>query len=500
MGNNVEVSNMLRVGTVLRGVYRIDGYLSSGGFGNTYVATNIEFDERYAVKEFFMSGVSQRDANNTTVSVSNTQNRDAFASQLEKFKKEARRLRKLHSPHIVRVYDLFEENGTAYYVMDYIEGENLSDYLRRTGKPMPEAEVMRILPQILDALNTAHSAGIWHLDLKPANIMLDKQGNVRLIDFGASKQRSSKGGATTSTAVSYTNGYAPREQMEQNLDKFGPWTDFYALGATLYTLLTSKKPPLPSDIDDDESRDKHVALPMTPPISRETRDLVLWMMNTNRKLRPQSVAEIRARMGGAVEEDDTIVVKKPEPKPEPPVPEPDEPVGNPRKERNYILIAVLVVVGIVVGAAVMWKVGLGGNSSRPATEIDSVAAAVDSGVPSGATHVAQVSCNVAQGECTYTGYVDEQGVPNGEGEAWFNDGRYYKGIFVNGKMVDTSGDAEFVFANGDTFQGEFVDDHFSRGRYSIKADGSYFEGTFDANGQPSQGSWYDKQGNIIPEN
>lgn len=239
---------------------------------------------------------------------------------------------------------------------------------------------------------------------------------------------------------------------------------------------------------------------MTPPISRETRDMVLWMMNTNRKLRPQSVAEIRARMGGAVEEDDTIVVKKPEPKPEPPVPDHNESVVAPRKERNYILIAVLVVVGIVVGAAVMWKVGLGGNSSRPVTEVDSEAVAVDSGVPSGATHVAQVSCNVAQGECTYTGYVDEQGVPNGEGEAWFNDGRYYKGIFVNGKMVDTSGDAEFVFANGDTFRGEFVDDHFSRGRYSIKADGSYFEGTFDANGQPSQGSWYDKQGNIIPEN
>lgn len=109
MSNNINTDNMLRVGTVLHGTYRIDRYLSSGGFGNTYVATNIQFGEQYAIKEFFMRGISQRDNNNTTVSVSNTDNRDTFASQLEKFKKEARRLRKLNNEHIVRVHDLFEE-------------------------------------------------------------------------------------------------------------------------------------------------------------------------------------------------------------------------------------------------------------------------------------------------------------------------------------------------------------------------------------------------------
>ena len=293
---DINVDNMLRVGTVLHGTYRIDRYLSSGGFGNTYVATNIQFGEQYAIKEFFMRGVSQRDNNNTTVSVSNTDNRDTFASQLEKFKKEARRLHNLNNEHIVRVHDLFEENGTAYYVMDYIDGENLSDRLKRTGKPLSEAEVMQLLPQILDALEAAHKEGILHLDLKPANIMVNRQGVVKLIDFGASKQQSAQGGATTSTAVSYTNGYAPREQMEQNLEKFGPWTDFYALGATLYTLLTNKKPPLPSDIDDDGSEDKHLALPMPANCSEKLRNLVLWLMSTNRISRPQSVEQIYLKL------------------------------------------------------------------------------------------------------------------------------------------------------------------------------------------------------------
>lgn len=265
---------MLRKGTILRGIYRIDSFLSSGGFGNTYVATNIEFNEYYAIKEFFLRGITQRDDNQTTVSVSNTENRNAFLQQREKFKKEARRIRQLKNEHIITVFDLFEENGTAYYVMDLVDGENLSDRLKRTGHPMAESEVRQILPQILDALKAVHEAEIWHLDLKPTNIMIDKSGKIKLIDFGASKQLDAqKGGATTSTAISYTNGYAPREQMEQNYEKFGAWTDLYALGATLYNLLTSLRPPLPTDIDDDISEDKHEALPMPTSVSDGMKNL-----------------------------------------------------------------------------------------------------------------------------------------------------------------------------------------------------------------------------------
>lgn len=297
MSQEINNKSMLKVGTILHGTYRIDNYLSSGGFGNTYVATNIEFDERVAIKEFFMKGVTQREDNQTTVSVSNSENTSSFLAQKEKFKKEARRIRQLKNEYIVAVHDLFEENGTAYYVMDYVDGENLAERLKRTNRPMTESEVNLILPEILDALEAVHNAGIWHLDLKPANIMLEKGGNIKLIDFGASKQlNTQKGGATTSTAISYTNGYAPREQMEQNYDKFGPWTDIYALGATLYNLLTNKRPPLPTDIDDDMSEDKHLALPMPADISDAMKKLVLWMMKTDRIQRPKSIDALISKM------------------------------------------------------------------------------------------------------------------------------------------------------------------------------------------------------------
>ena len=290
--DEINSQNMLQVGTILHGTYKIESYLASGGFGNTYLAKNIEFDETYAIKEFFVKGVCQRDGNSTTISVSNAENTNSFEQQREKFKKEARRLRSLSNPHIVKVYDLFEENGTAYYVMDYVDGESLSSRLKRTKTPLSETAVRNYLFQIIDGLETIHNAGMLHLDIKPANIMVDNHYVVKLIDFGASKQQSTVGGATMSTGISYTNGYAPSEQMAQSYDKFGPWTDFYALGATVYKLLTNQEPPSVSDLSEDETEDKHLALPMSN-ISGEMNRLVIWMMQVNRLKRPKNVGEIR---------------------------------------------------------------------------------------------------------------------------------------------------------------------------------------------------------------
>ena len=307
--------NMLQVGTILHGTYKIESYLSSGGFGNTYLAKNIEFDETYAIKEFFVKGVCQRDGNSTTISVSNAENTNSFEQQREKFKKEARRLRSLNNPHIVKVYDLFEENGTAYYVMDYVDGENLSVRLKRTNAPLAESEVRNYLNQILDGLEAIHNEGMFHLDIKPANIMVDSHDVVKLIDFGASKQQSTVGGATMSTGISYTNGYAPSEQMAQSYDKFGPWTDFYALGATMYKLLTNQDPPSVSDLSEDETEDKHLALPM-PHVSEEMKKLVVWMMQVNRLKRPKNVGEIRKSAEQSVSniasegEESTIAINK----------------------------------------------------------------------------------------------------------------------------------------------------------------------------------------------
>lgn len=274
--------------TLQGGKYRIDRVLGQGGFGNTYMGFNTEFEETVAIKEFFMKGVTERDETTRSVSVSNAENVAQFEEQREKFKKEARRLRKLKNEHIVKVHDLFEENGTAYYVMDFIDGESTAERLKRTGVPFSEAEVRSILQQVLEALKEVHQNEIWHLDLKPGNIMLDKQGTAYLIDFGASKQIRANGSMTTSTALCYTPGYAPNEQIGQMYDRFGPWTDIYALGATVYNLLTNKKPPMVIDIEEDEAD----AFNFPAGISEDMKKLVVWMMQPKRKARPQKVGEI----------------------------------------------------------------------------------------------------------------------------------------------------------------------------------------------------------------
>ena len=278
--------------TLQGGKYRIERVLGQGGFGNTYVGYNTEFEETIAIKEFFMKGITERNETTCAVSVSNADNVTQFEEQREKFKKEARRLRKLRNGHIVKVHDLFEENGTAYYVMDYIDGESLSERMKRIGKALAETEVTSILKQVLEALREVHQNEIWHLDLKPGNIMLDKSGTAYLIDFGASKQIRPNGSVTTSTALCYTPGYAPNEQIGQMYDRFGAWTDLYALGATAYNLLTNKKPPMAIDIEEDEED----AFDFPNTLSDTTKQLIIWMTQPKRKKRPQSVDEVLEKL------------------------------------------------------------------------------------------------------------------------------------------------------------------------------------------------------------
>ena len=519
--------------TLQGGKYRIERVLGQGGFGNTYEGTNTIFDERVAIKEFFMQGINNRDGDTGSVSVSLEGNKQQFEEQREKFKKEALRIRKLNNPYIIKVHDLFEENGTAYYVMDYVDGENLAERLKRTGQPMTEQEVRMLLPQILDALRAVHDAGIWHLDLKPANIMVDKEGNVKLIDFGASKQfNAQKGGATTSTAISYTNGYAPREQMEQNYDKFGPWTDFYALGATLYTLLTNKRPPLPTDIDDDISEDKHLALPLPNSVSKEMKGYILWMMQTNRNRRPQNIDEFVSKMeeeaeAASVDEvkaettipseetiienskyEETIIdappIVKPKLEPRQVVPQVKKESytptgGNNKKEKTQdqsnmkfgwlVFIAFFII--LLIGGIHLYNSQSNNYSQSESSENTAV---TDEEYVDSLADRDWIEINTPIGGCQYAGSFDDEKRPHGFGEAFFNDGRYYLGYFVHG---DLAGDnACFKYPNGDVFKGSFKNNAFYEGTYTIAEDGSYFVGTYK-NGQPDKGRWYDKNGKLL---
>lgn len=482
------------------GKYRIDRRIASGGFGNTYEVMNVEFEERMALKEFFMKGVSQRDSDNTTVSVSNTLNKGQFEAQKEKFKKEARRLRKMHNAHIVQVHDLFEENGTAYYAMDFIDGESLSSLLKRTGKPLPEKKVTDILNQVLDALADVHALGIWHLDLKPGNIMIDSQGKAKLIDFGASKQMTAtEGYTTTTTSMCYTPGYAPSEQIEQKMELIGPWTDLYALGATLYNLLTRRQPPTLSEMQEKDA----FVYPST--VSDKMRHLIQWMMQSPRHKRPQSVAEVKEFLAKPFhpqsaplqDEEDTVIdrnhVAKPKPKPTP-KPKPSlkpSPSSNPKPSSKKWIgmgIAALALIGVLLIWS-PWK-----KNTSPKSALDSTVVAAVKEKVADTKQVTNIYFNSALGVCSYSGPVDDNDQPHGTGQASFTDGRLYKGPFVHGKMEGNG--AYFLYDNGDTFEGSFRNERFYEGRYTMKSDGSYFVGKF-SNGQPSTGQWYDKNGNKI---
>ena len=290
--NNTDVNQMLQKGTVLRGIYRIDDYLASGGFGNTYLATNLEFDEHVAIKEFYMKGVTLRNSD-SSVSVSHPENVEMFDKLLKTFKREAKRLWKLgmeNAPHVVKVFDLFEENNTSYYVMQHINGRSLSGILKANNRPIDESWLMNsLLPQMLEALDAIHSNGMWHLDIKPSNIMLDKDGNAFLIDFGSSKQLDpSSGNATMSSTLSFTKNYAPFEVQQYDLKKIGPWSDIYSLGATLYNLSTNQTPPTAYDIMNEGLR----VFKFASGASENFKNLVAWMMRNRTEDRPQNVAQI----------------------------------------------------------------------------------------------------------------------------------------------------------------------------------------------------------------
>ena len=279
----------LKVGTLLQGgKYKIIRFIKSGGFGCTYEAQHTFFDVRVAIKEFFPKDFCNRDDSTLHVTVG-TQSKSALVSKLRrKFIDEAVILYKLRHPGIVTVSDVFEENGTAYYVMDYIDGCSLDDIVRREGA-LPESKALSYIRQVCSALEFVHSQNRLHLDIKPGNVMVDNAGRTILIDFGTSKQYDEENGENTSTIMGMTPGYAPLEQYKRGgVQQFTPATDIYSLGATLYKLLAGTTPPDANEIYED-------GLPALPSnLSPAVCSAVEKAMTPRRKDRPQSVAEFLA--------------------------------------------------------------------------------------------------------------------------------------------------------------------------------------------------------------
>lgn len=264
------------------GKYRIQRFISCGGFGCTYEAINTTSQQRVAIKELFVKDVSDRDEHTLTISAYST-NKSVLLNKIKKkFLEEANALKAMSHPNIVRVHESFEENGTAYYVMDYIDGQSLHDIIKQNGA-LSESRSLKYINQVADALAYVHARNRLHLDIKPGNIMIDSHDKVVLIDFGVSKQYDEANGENTSTLIGKSPGYSPVEQLGNNVQQFSPATDIYALGATLYKCVTGNTPPDATTVLSD-------GIPELPhSISNSIRETIKKSMYPIKGNRPQSI-------------------------------------------------------------------------------------------------------------------------------------------------------------------------------------------------------------------
>lgn len=284
----------LKTGHLLSGGrYKVERVLGQGGFGITYLAEQTGLARKVAVKEFFMKELCNRDSDTSHVSIPSIGSREMVERFRQKFIKEARALAALNHKHIVRIIDIFEENNTTYYVMEYVDGSSLSDKVKAGA--LPEAAAVCYIRQIASALDFVHGKRMMHLDVKPSNILLNENDETVLIDFVLAKQYDESGTQTSTTPVGISHGYAPLEQYKRGgVGTFSPATDIYSLGATLYKLLTGETPPEAGDVMNE-------GLPELPVgISSNVRKAIEIAMQPAVRKRPQSVGEFLALLDGNV--------------------------------------------------------------------------------------------------------------------------------------------------------------------------------------------------------
>lgn len=240
-GTEAESPLHLKPGTILSGKYLVGRVLGHGGFGITYLACDINLGAKLAIKEYFPQGMATRSFGDPTISVYSGNTKEHFQYGLDKFLEEARTLVKFDDiSEIVTVKDFFKENNTAYLVMSYVEGITLKQYVEQKGGRIPLDMVLNIMLPVMRALEEVHKEGILHRDISPDNIYMTKNFNVKLLDFGAA--RFAMGEYSKSLSVILKPGYAPEEQYRTRGNQ-GPWTDVYAVAATMYRALTGETPP-----------------------------------------------------------------------------------------------------------------------------------------------------------------------------------------------------------------------------------------------------------------
>lgn len=503
------------------GKYKIERHISSGGFGNTYEAYHILLKKKVAIKEFFAKSFCNRDKDTMKV-VTGVTSKTALVSKLmHKFIEEAQAVSSLRHPNIVNVHDVFEENGTAYFVMDYIDGMSLKDKLQ--GGVMSEQEALKYIRHVADALSYVHSCNRLHLDIKPGNIMIDEYGNAILIDFGASKQYDEVDGENTSTLMGTTPGFAPLEQMSNDVMKFYPSTDIYALGATLYKLLSGVTPPNAGNLASGVAELK----PLPASVSQNVRNAVLQSMQMKKNARPQNIDEFLklldapqvtvAEVVDVVDDEEThvlasgnyntkqnvgadnagtvppavgAVTTESDSKPTSNKTN-DEGLKRKKKAGKTTKIVVISVV-VVLFALSVGLVMLNRNSTSKAVDQGATVehkVTEKQEVTEIVVQMTNATFKDAKGRnFTYTGEAIN-GKPNGTGTGVYSYGTY-TGEYKNGMRV---GNGKFKSKDGSNhYEGSFVGDEYDTGKLTLGV-GDYFEGKFK-DGEPYEGMWYTKDG------
>ena len=285
------------------GKYKLTHVVGQGGFGITYKGVwytevkgplgTVQTEVPVCIKEYFFKDYCYRDADSLAVCVHSATGKQLFDKFKEKLIKEARILSEVHHPYIVNVLEVFEEHNTAYIAMEYIDGYSLKSLLGKEGM-LPEQQAIRYIRQIGEALQFVHEKSILHLDVKPSNILIDKQGNARLIDFGVSKRYDIEQEETSTTLLTLSKGFAAIEQYDnEGIQQFSPCPDIYSLGATLYNLLTGK---IPTESILRATRPLKRPRELNPAISEQTEAVILRAMQIIPADRYASIAELLAQL------------------------------------------------------------------------------------------------------------------------------------------------------------------------------------------------------------
>ena len=510
-------------GIVLHGEaydYKITSVLGQGTFGITYRAKvemrgalgTLDSNMYVAIKEFFMKEVNGRD--NTSVTSGSTSRDGLFEYYREKFEREARNLSTLQHKNIVRVLESFQANGTVYYAMEYISGQSLDSVIIKSPHHcLDAATALGYTQQLGSALSFMHSKGMLHLDVKPANAMVKDDGTVVLIDFGLSKQYAANGEPESSTKVGAgTPGYAPLEQASYREGKgFPTMMDVYALGGTLYKMLTGQRPPEASEILNDGfpigEMKQHGVPPQVAacvrkamaPLKKDRYKTIDQLLNALAQCSLQGGSYDELNEATTIAEVDVIGVVKPQvtpqeqvipqvtpqpqPKPQPQVtpkpkvvPVPSSPIDEEEKKSNkskMVIGAVVAVAAIIAFNAVP----RGGKAIGGKTVPDTIEAIE--------TH--EITDTIPFMCADYTngwwmGTVNKDNQPAGKGVFYFRDddkdGRsVYRGCIYRGAREDM-GKATLTYKNGNYYEGTFSNNSFDKGTLWIFTDSLVYVGTF----------------------